>query len=216
MRPLFPEWTDHVVRLGLACGLATLAGVPTAMVVWARTPYATGQYAMPDQPVQFDHRHHVGDDGIDCLFCHTDARRGPTAGVPATEVCMGCHGQIWNDSPLLEPVRRSAYTGEPLVWRRVNALPDFVFFNHAAHVNRGVGCVSCHGRVDRMPMVFQAERLTMRWCLDCHRAPERHLRPLDRVTDMAWWPAGTPAEAGRALRARLGVEPPTHCTGCHR
>jgi hypothetical protein len=213
---LFPRWTDHVVRPSLVVVFGGLVAAPVALMVWVRTPYVTGQYNPRDQPVLFDHRHHVRDDGVGCEYCHYTARRSPFAGVPPTALCMGCHSQIWNDSPLLEPVRRSYFTGEPLRWRRVNALPDHVYFDHAAHVTRGVGCASCHGRVDLMAQVYQVAPLTMAWCLDCHRDPEPHLRPLDAVADMAWRPARPAREVGREVRAALHVAPPTDCTACHR
>ena len=168
---------------------------------------------MLDQPVQFDHRHHVRDDGIDCRHCHFDAWRSPTAGVPGTALCMNCHRQVLVDSPLLAPVRRSVATGEPLRWRRVHDLPDFVFFDHRAHVRRGVGCETCHGRVDRMAQVHTVASLGMAWCLDCHRDPVPHLRPLDRITEMGRPPSRA---EGRVIADALDVHPPTHCSTCHR
>ncbi len=195
-------------------GLAVCA--PLGAMAWARTPYATGQHELPDQPVKFDHRHHVGDDGIDCLYCHGDARRSPAAGVPSTSVCMGCHNQVWPTSPELALVRQSIFENRPIHWTRVTSLPDFVFFNHSAHVNKGVGCVSCHGRIDEMRRVEQVHPMTMRWCLECHRAPERHLRPLDQITNMEWRPDRPQLEIGREVRKQLGVRSITDCTGCHR
>lgn len=218
MTPLFPPWANSATWLVLAMGLAGIVGLPLALWVWVRTPYVTGERQPRAQPVEFDHRHHVRDDGIGCLYCHADAERSPFAGVPPTELCMGCHGQIWNESPLLEPVRRSFFSGLPIPWRRVHALPDFVFFDHHVHVRRGVGCVSCHGQVDRMARVYQVAPLTMAWCLECHREPERFLQPPETVADPTWRaPAGEARVAlGRDVRARLGVNPPTTCTACHR
>lgn len=171
MAALFPPWTNTATRMVLLA----LAGLGLAVLLipmgYARSPYATGQGNPVLQPVQFDHRHHVRDDGISCLYCHGDVMRAPYAGVPATEVCLGCHNQIWNDSTLLAPVRDSAASGRPIPWQRVNSLPDFVYFNHAIHVTRGIGCVSCHGRVDEMAAVYQVAPLTMGWCIDCHRDP---------------------------------------------
>jgi hypothetical protein len=157
----------------------------------------------------------VQDDGIDCGYCHYDAERSRYAGVPPTEVCMGCHSQIWNQSPLLATVRASMFQGSPIVWNRVHQLPDFVQFEHAPHLGKGIGCVSCHGRLDTMAQVYAVAPLTMQWCLDCHRAPEPHLRPLDRLTDMTWQPGGDPRELGAELRRSLNVNPPTHCSACH-
>ena len=218
MEPLFPPWANSATWLALGAGVAAVVGLPLALWVWVRTPYVTGQARPPDQPVEFDHRHHVRDDGIGCLYCHFEAERGPYAGVPPTELCLGCHGEIWNESPLLAPVRRSHDTGLPIPWRRVHVLADFVFFDHHVHVKRGVGCVSCHGAVDRMPRVYQVAPLTMAWCLECHREPERFLQPPETVADPTWTPpaGGARLALGRELRRRLGVNPPTNCTACHR
>lgn len=206
VKPLFPASANAIYWLAIgAIALGALA-VPTFFILWARTPYSTGQGEPVIQPVKFDHRHHVRDVGIDCLYCHNNAKEAPYAGVPATSVCMGCHGQIWTESPELAPVRASYFEQKPLVWQRVNSLPDFVFFDHSIHVKNGVGCVSCHGRVDQMGHVYQDKSLTMGFCLDCHRNPEPHLRPLDRVTDMEW--AGPPATNQ--------VRHITDCSGCHR
>lgn len=194
-------------------GLSILS-VPALMIAWARTPYSTGEQVPPQQPVKFDHRHHVRDDGIGCEFCHGGAMTTASAGVPATAVCMGCHSQIWTQSPEVSPVRHSYFADEPIRWIRVNRLPDFVFFDHSAHVTHGVGCVTCHGRVDLMSEVAPATPLTMRWCLDCHREPEKHLRPLDKITDMEW-EADRP-NLGREIRDELGVRSVMNCTGCHR
>jgi hypothetical protein len=196
-----------------AVGLA-LAGAVTVPILYARTPYATGALDPVLQPIAFDHRHHVRDDGIDCLYCHEDAERSPYAGVPASERCMGCHNQIWNDSSLIAPLRDSVETGQPVAWQRVHSLPDFVYFDHSIHVNRGVGCVTCHGRVDEMAAVYQVHRLTMSWCLDCHRDPAPHLRPRDQITSMTWAPDGP----GRIAELARQYQPRslTHCSTCHR
>ncbi|MBI4508122.1 MAG: cytochrome c3 family protein [Deltaproteobacteria bacterium] len=191
-----------------------VVGIPTALIIYVRTPYVTGQFFPVDQPVEFDHRHHVQDDGIECRYCHFDAERSAVAGIPPTEVCMGCHGQIWNNSPVLEPVRRSHFSDRPIPWNRVHDLPDFVYFDHSIHVNKGVGCVTCHGRVDQMVRVYQVAPLTMGWCLDCHRSPERHLRPKELVAVMNFRQADS--RAREALAQRYGVRRLTHCTACHR
>jgi Cytochrome c7 and related cytochrome c len=141
-----------------------------------------------EQPVQFSHKHHVGDDGIDCRYCHTSVEKAAFAGVPATEICMTCHSQIWTDSPLLQPVRQSWSNGRPIEWERVHDLPDFVYFNHSIHIKKGVSCVSCHGRVDEMPITWKEKTLSMRWCLDCHRNPEKNIRPRQQIYNLAWTP----------------------------
>jgi predicted CXXCH cytochrome family protein len=214
MAALFPPASNVVVRLTLALGALGGAGALLFLLGWARSPYATDQYEPVEQPVLFDHRHHVRDDGIDCLFCHDAARTSAYAGVPAASLCMSCHNQVWNGSAILEPVRQSFFSNEPIRWERVNRLPDFVYFNHSAHVTRGVGCVTCHGRVDEMAKVYAAMPLTMQWCLDCHRDPAPHLRPEDCITDMEWKPASV--AAGERLRRDGNVNPPTECSGCHR
>lgn len=185
-------------------------------MAWVRSPLHTDIGNARDQPIQFDHRHHVRDDGIDCQYCHYDSDRSPSAGMPDTATCMGCHAQIWKDSPQLEPVRRSYYRNEPIAWQRVHDLPDFVYFSHGAHVTRGVGCETCHGRVDLMGAVAKTETLHMGWCLDCHRDPERYLRPPELVTEMGYVPSEPQRTMGKRLREQLSIQPPTHCTGCHR
>jgi hypothetical protein len=188
MAALFPKWSDTALRLALCGAAAAAATVVVAPLVYVRTPYATDQLVPVDQPVQFDHRHHVADDGIDCRYCHRTVERAAVAGLPATEVCLGCHAQIWADSPLLEPVRRSWFSGDPIPWNRVHALPDFVYFDHSIHVAKRIDCVRCHGAVDEMPLVHQVAPLTMRWCLDCHRS----------------------------LAGERGVQSLTDCSTCHR
>ncbi|MGE0449396.1 MAG: cytochrome c3 family protein [Vicinamibacterales bacterium] len=213
---LFPAKADALVRLALAGVVGVLVGVPVVLIAWVRTPYVTGQFVPLTQPVAFDHRHHVADDGIDCMYCHVDAERSRHAGVPPTELCLNCHGQIWNTSPALEPVWRSWSTGQPLNWKRVTDLPDFVYFDHAIHTRKGVGCESCHGRVDRMARVYQVAPLTMGWCLGCHRDPEPHLRPLDAVALMGYQPPERQEILGPRLAATYRVRRVTACTGCHR
>jgi hypothetical protein len=212
MAALFPPWANtatHVVLLVLVVGGVAAVAAP---MIYARTPFATGAGDPVVQPIQFDHRHHVRDDGIDCLYCHDGAVRGPLAGVPAADRCMGCHAQIWNDAPVLAPLRDSVATGAPIRWQRVHALPDFVYFEHAVHTRRGVGCVTCHGRVDEMAAVVQVAPLTMAWCLDCHRDPAPHLRPQAAITSTTWAPGPDQADVVAAYAPRRL----THCSACHR
>jgi hypothetical protein len=216
VKALFAPSANSIFWLAIGSIAVAVVALPAALIGWARTPYATGQEQPQSQPVKFDHRHHVRDDGVDCLYCHGGAERTPFAGVPATALCMGCHNQIWPESPEVAPVRQSYFDGRPLHWNRVNALPDFVYFDHSIHVNKGVGCVTCHGRVDQMGQVYQAEPLTMRFCLNCHRAPEKHLRPLDKITDMEWKPTRPQEEVGRELREQLHIRSVVDCSGCHR
>jgi hypothetical protein len=216
MPALFPPWSDTILRVSLAVGFSSVVGGVFALMAWSRSPTATGEAELVVQPVKFDHRHHVRDDGIDCLYCHSDARKSPYAGIPATSVCMGCHGQIWSSSPELAAVRASAFNHAPIEWVRVNNLPDHVFFDHSIHVAKGVGCVTCHGRVDQMATVMQSQSLLMSFCVDCHKAPEKQLRPRDQVTNMEYAPTRPQEEIGRELVARYDVHPKTDCSGCHR
>jgi hypothetical protein len=238
MRALFPPWSNTALRLALAGLVLMLISVPVMSMVYVRTPWNTDQFTAVDQPVEFDHRHHAIDDGIDCLYCHYGAESSRNAGVPATEVCMGCHAQIHNDSPLLEPVRRSYFSGRSVPWNRVHDLGDFVYFDHAVHVQRDIGCVSCHGRVDRMPRVEKVSNMTMAWCLDCHRnydgARGGHGASLADWEHTLGEPptseaADSPPEDYEPLRGQLheidllnqytrkgALTPLTTCTACHR
>jgi hypothetical protein len=214
MTALFPPWANTATNVVLGAGAVVLLGVIALPMIYVRMPYATGQDAPLVQPIAFDHRHHVRDDGIDCLYCHDGAERSAFAGVPATDRCLGCHNQVWNDSDAIAPLRDSARTGRPIRWQRVYSLPDFVYFDHSVHVTRGIGCVSCHGRVDEMAAVYQVYPLTMRWCLDCHRDPVPNLRPRDRITSMTWV-AESPARTVE-LAEHYGTRRLTHCSACHR
>jgi Cytochrome c7 and related cytochrome c len=187
-----------------------------------RSSWNTGQSVEIPQQLQFSHKHHAGDDGIDCRYCHTSVETAASAGIPPTSVCMNCHKQIWADSPYLEPVRASFQTGKPLEWIRVHDLPDYVYFNHSIHVNKGVGCSTCHGRIDQMPVVYQAATLQMEWCLACHREPQRFVRPVSEVFNMTW-PAENKGETelskGKDLVNEYHIQPPkiiTSCSTCHR
>jgi hypothetical protein len=216
MRPLFPPWSDTVFRVCLVAAAAGITGAPVAMILWARAPYVTKEGDPIDQPVAFDHRHHVRDDGIGCLYCHYEAERSKYAGVPPTEVCMSCHSQVWQDSARLAPVRASWFDDRPLRWQRVHQLPQFVYFDHSAHVSHGVGCVECHGRVDLMGQVHAVAPLSMQWCLDCHTDPAPRLRPNDEVANMEWAPDRPRRDIGEEVRRELHVEPTIDCSGCHR
>jgi len=216
--PLFPRWTNTVSRLSVVIMLAVPAVAIGGLLILVRSPYGTKQNRQIVQPIQFDHRHHVGDEGIDCRYCHYTVEKSPNAGIPATQVCMSCHAQVWNKSPLLSLVREAYFKDRPIPWNSVHNLPDFVYFNHSIHVNKGVGCASCHGRVDQMPSVEQVSPLTMSWCLDCHRDPQKNLRPVEYMTSMTWKP--DPGVDGEKLGADLAklynVHTRTSCDTCHR
>ena len=184
-----------------------------------RSPFQTRVRIIRDQPVPFSHEHHVGGLGLDCRYCHTSVETSSFAGLPPTHTCMTCHSQIWLGSSMLEPVRASLRSRQPLSWARLHDLPDFVYFNHAIHVRKGVACVTCHGRVDQMPLTWKEEPLTMEWCLNCHRQPERYLRPKEAVFLMEWSPPeGDQLALGRELVSKRHVqtEQLENCSICHR
>ncbi len=214
---VFPRWTN---RLREISAVAALGGLLYAVVLiyGVFSPENSAMGYAPVQPVPYSHALHVGELGIDCRYCHTSVETTAKANIPPTATCMNCHSHVRTESPKLELVRQSAKTGEPIPWIRVHDLPDFVYFNHAGHIQSGVGCVSCHGRIDRMETVTQVKPLTMGWCLGCHRNPEPNLRPREFVTDMEWKPAdgADPAELGARLRAERGISPSTDCATCHR
>jgi hypothetical protein len=172
-----------------------------------------------EQLVPFSHKHHVGGEGFDCRYCHTSVENSSFAGIPPTQICMNCHSQIWRTSPTLEPVRASYRTNDSLVWTRVYDLPDYVYFNHSIHVAKGVGCESCHGRVDKMPLTWEENALRMEWCLNCHRHPEQYVRPREFITTMGYQPAGDQEEIGRRLMQENHIQDArllTSCSTCHR
>jgi hypothetical protein len=203
-----------------------LGGVPLlGLFIWwccltyARSSYGTGAGVAVEQVVPFSHQHHVGSLGIDCRYCHTSVEHAPNAGIPATQICMNCHSQMWVGSTMLKPVRDSYQTGQSLSWQRVHNLPGFVYFDHSIHINKGVGCSSCHGQVDEMPLTRQVGSLLMEWCLDCHRAPERHLRPPEEVFSMKWRPPDHQLELGAELAKEYKILDTQHlitCSVCHR
>jgi len=194
----------------------------TAFLVYtqvARSSYITGRYLEKQQPVQFSHKHHAGDDGIDCRYCHQTVETTASAGMPSTQTCMNCHSQIWNDSPYLEPVRASFRDNKPIEWERVHDLPEFTYFNHSIHVAKGVGCSTCHGQIDNMPAVFQENTLQMEWCIACHRAPENFIRPKSEVFNMQWQDGDIDASQRAKLKTDYKIrskEMMTSCSTCHR
>jgi hypothetical protein len=198
---------------------ALLALVPCyalGMLYYGGAPQTIAVGYQPVQPIPYSHALHAGDLRIDCRYCHTPGETAGHMGMPSTAVCMNCHATIAVDSEKLLPLKESAVTGRPIRWVRVHDLPDYVYFDHSAHVFHGVGCVSCHGRVDTMDRVYQAEKLSMGWCLDCHRNPERHLRPQQFVTDMTWTPNEDQVVQGKRLAEQNNIKPSTDCSTCHR
>jgi menaquinone reductase, multiheme cytochrome c subunit len=214
---IFPRWANYLLPVLVLGALGGGLYMPV-LLGYGLSPQTLNVGYAPIQPVAYSHLQHAGMLGIDCRYCHTDVDKGPHANIPPTQTCMNCHASIKPDSDLLAPVRQSWETGTPVPWVRVHDLPDYVYFDHSAHVNRGVGCASCHGRVDQMDVVHQVEPLSMAWCLDCHREPEKHLRPLDQITNMMWQ-----AEDQQALGLRLKEQYQIRdhdymvsCSTCHR
>jgi hypothetical protein len=225
-RYYFPSWVNRIIPLG---GIFLLIGSAyvVAVAAYGTSPKTINVGYSPKQPVPFSHKLHVGTLKIDCRYCHTTVDKAAHAAVPATQTCVNCHsaanpdGSVANSaihtrSEKLLGVRESQATGEPIEWEKIHDLPDYVYFDHSVHVNRGVSCVSCHGRVDKMEQVYQAEPLSMSWCLDCHRKPEPHLRPQEFITKLDWEPDENPHELGARIREELNINPSTNCSTCHR
>jgi hypothetical protein len=233
MSQLFPKSANAIARASLIGGLSLVVLVGWLLLTLMRSSWLTRQNEFVEQPIQFSHLHHVGGEGFDCRYCHTSVETSSFAGIPPTKTCMNCHSVLWQNAPILEPVRASFRNETPLEWIRVNDLPDFVYFNHQIHVRQGVGCATCHGPIDKMPLTYQARSLQMEWCLDCHRAPEKYIRPRDQVFNMAYEPPNeehprvledgqrvvTQMELGLHLKQLYriaGIEHMTSCSVCHR
>lgn len=219
MAQIFHRSTNFIARFSVFAGLLVASLAVGGMIGVARTPYWTNQNVSREQPVQFSHKHHVGDDGIDCRYCHTGVETSAVAGIPPTKTCMNCHSVLFNNSAYLEPVRESYRSDKSIEWVKVHRLADFAYFNHSIHIGKGVGCSTCHGTVNQMPLIFQASTLQMQWCLDCHRNVENVLRPLDQVYNMDWKAPANQQEIGRkfAIERKIRtVEELTSCSTCHR
>ncbi len=215
MAQIFPEQANRVpLALGVGLPVALVAAVAFAWYYFS--PWYTQVGYQPTQPVPYSHRLHAGDMEINCRYCHARVDVSPVAGVPPTQVCMNCHKLVGRDRPTLQPIRDSAASGFPIRWVRVHELPDYSYFDHSVHVHAGVGCVSCHGRVDQMEVVRLEAPLSMGWCLDCHRNPGPHLRPVDEVTNMRWIPPPDHAAWAQATITAHQLQPPVDCSGCHR
>jgi hypothetical protein len=215
----FKPAANSVARLIVVGSVAAVLVVGLAAFEIFKSPYVTRAGIVQPQPVPFSHKHHVSDDGIDCRYCHTTVEKSAFAGMPSTETCMNCHSQIWTTSEMLEPVRASFRTGEPLHWTRVHNLQQFVYFDHSIHVAKGVGCATCHGRVDQMSLTYQDAPLTMEWCISCHREPQNYIRPRDEVFNMGWSRPANQAEMGAELARQYEIKDSrtlTNCSTCHR
>ncbi|AUM75041.1 cytochrome c3 family protein [Paracoccus jeotgali] len=219
MAQIFGPKANGITQIVLATAAVLAAVAVILLVVLPRSSWATLVGRAPQQPVPFSHQHHVAGLGLDCRYCHTGVEKSAFAGLPPTETCMTCHSQIWTDAELLAPIRDSFTDRQPVAWQRVNNLPDYVFFNHAIHVNNGVGCMSCHGRIDQMPLTARGAPLTMQWCLDCHRDPGPNLRPPEAITLMDWQPDTDRRELAEYLLDAYDIphaDRLTDCYVCHR
>ena len=227
MPQIFHRSFNTLSLVSIYGSLFLLAGLGWALSVFVRSAYATNTGIAHEQPVPFSHQHHVNELGIDCRYCHTSVEDSAFAGIPPTKTCMNCHSQIWVGSDMLAPVRESYRTGRSIPWARVHKLGEFCYFNHSIHVKKGVGCVTCHGRVDQMPLVWQEKTLLMEWCLDCHRQPEKYVRPPDQVFNMTFSyrdlkdADGKPIyddqlALGRELVEKYAIKSKTSCNACHR
>jgi len=215
MPQIFHPSTNTIARVSLFGALFLVGGLLWVLVTVQRSSFTTRQGVPVTQPIPFSHQHHVGGVGLDCRFCHTSVETSAFAGIPPTQTCMVCHSQLWKDSPTLEPVRESYRTGVSLQWNRVHNLADFVYFDHSVHVAKGVACLTCHGHVDQMPLVYKNASLQMEWCLECHRHPEKYLSPKEAVFKMTP-PAGATSSDGAELVKRYNVRTRTDCSTCHR
>jgi hypothetical protein len=216
MSQIFHRSANTISRVSIFGTVFIVAALLTLMAVVNRSPWVTQARVAREQPIQFSHERHVAGNGIDCRYCHTSVEDSRFAGIPPTKTCMNCHSEIFSNSAYLEPVRASFNTNTPLHWTRVHDLPDFVYFNHSIHVNKGVGCTTCHGQVDRMPLMWQENTLQMEWCLDCHRNPEQYVRPKSAVFSVDYRPPSNQAELGKQLVAEYQIQKLTSCSTCHR
>jgi len=218
---IFQRSLDATLRTGALGVLLSATLFAGGFYYYAYPAYTRVGFA-PEQPIPFSHQLHVGQVGMDCRYCHTHVEESPHANVPATQTCMNCHNpekaNVKGNSPLLAPARESWKSGDPIEWKRIHQLPGYAYFNHSVHVARGVACVSCHGQINEMKVVYHDQPLTMGWCLNCHYHPELKVRPKEEVTNMLWKPEGdkTQKQVGTELKDKLGLNPPNHCGGCHR
>ena len=216
MAQIFHPSTNTISKFSIFGSVVLLVSLVTALAAINESPYITEVGVARSQPIPFSHKHHVGDDGIDCRYCHTSVEKSSFAGVPPTKTCMTCHSQIWADSPTLAPVKDSFRDDKSIQWTRVHNLPGFVYFDHSIHIHKGIGCSTCHGRVDMMPLTWRENTLYMDWCLDCHREPERYVRPRKDVFLMDYTPPADQLTLGRKLVQEYQIRKLTSCSTCHR
>ncbi|MFZ0411774.1 MAG: cytochrome c3 family protein [Candidatus Acidiferrales bacterium] len=216
MAQLFHRSSNVIAKASILAAVVLLGLLSYALYAIELSPYYTTVGMAPEQPVPFSHRHHVGELGLDCRFCHTSVENSSFAGLPPTQTCMTCHSQIWTNAQMLEPVRNSYRTDKSLEWIRVNALPDFVYFDHSIHVSKGIGCTTCHGPIAQMPLTYRENSLYMEWCLNCHRQPEKYVRPRSEVFNANYQPPANQIEMGKKLVAEYKIHSLQNCSTCHR
>jgi hypothetical protein len=216
MAQIFHPSTNTLSRLSIYGGLFVVGAAAFALYRLNQSAFVTEVNVAREQPVPFSHKHHVRELGIDCRYCHTAVETSSFAGIPPTSTCMTCHSQIWVTSPILEPVRASYRSDQSIAWIRVNALPGFAYFDHSIHVRKGVGCVTCHGPIDQMPLTWRANTLQMEWCLDCHRHPQRYVRPREKVFSTDYTPPADQVALGLRLVKEYKIKSLTDCSTCHR
>jgi hypothetical protein len=219
MPQLFRPASNTIAKVSIVVVILLLATTLGIAYIADRGTWMTFVRVAPEQPIPFSHKHHVKDDGIDCRYCHTSVETSHYAGLPATEICMTCHSQIWSNASVTQPIRDSWASGKSIEWRRVHDLPDFVYFNHSIHVNKGIGCSTCHGHVDEMPLTYRVNNLYMDWCVNCHRQPAKYIRPRSEVFNIDYEYPSNQAELGRKLVAEYHVQDArtlTDCFTCHR
>jgi hypothetical protein len=216
MSQIFHRSTNTISRVSLFGALFVVAALLWLIAQIHRSPWVTEAHVAREQPIQFSHERHVGGNGIDCRYCHTSVEESSFAGIPPIKTCMNCHAEVFANAPFLQPIRDSYESGRAMAWTRVHDLPDFVSFDHSIHVSKGVGCTTCHGPVDRMPLIAQHASLQMEWCLDCHRNPEAYVRPRESVFSVGYEPPPDQLELGRRLVAEYEIRKLTSCSTCHQ
>jgi len=216
MAQIFPRSMNFIARLSIAGGILAVGALGAALYGIEMSPWFTDVNVAQPQPVPFSHKHHAGELGIDCRYCHTSVEKSSFAGIPPTQTCMSCHSQIWTNAKMLEPVRSSYRDDKSIAWTRVNALPGFVYFDHSIHVSKGIGCTTCHGPIAEMPLTWRANTLYMSWCLDCHRQPEKYVRPKSEVFNPNYVPPADQMELGRKLVREYKIQKLQNCSTCHR
>ena len=216
MSQIFHRSANTIAKVSIFGAVFFVAGLLGLFDKVNRSSWMTQARVARAQPIQFSHERHVAGNGIDCRYCHTSVEDSSFAGIPPTKTCMSCHSQIFATSPFLDPIRESFRSGQSIRWTRVHDLPDFVYFDHSIHIHKGVGCTTCHGAVDRMPLMYQEQSLQMDWCVDCHREPERYVRPREAVFRVDYEPPANQRELGERLVAQYQIQKLTSCSTCHR